>query len=196
MKANEILKLLKISRVTLCHYVKEGKVKVTKMPNGRYDYDSDSVYSLMGIQKRDTVIYARVSTSSQKSSLNNQIDNIKAYANANGYNVTKVYSDIASGMNFDRGDFKTMIHEVINHRIKNIIISNKDRFSRISFDIWNQLCSEFDCNIIVMNHDDEDDDRGIFSDIISLIHCFSMKMYSNRRKKKLLYIEDTLTIDE
>ncbi|BCS81808.1 hypothetical protein CaldiYA01_17680 [Caldicellulosiruptor diazotrophicus] len=39
MKAKEVLELLKISRPTLTKYVKEGKIRVTVMPNGFYDYN-------------------------------------------------------------------------------------------------------------------------------------------------------------
>ena len=40
MKSNEVLSLLKVTRATLTKYVKEGKIKVTELGNGRYDYDN------------------------------------------------------------------------------------------------------------------------------------------------------------
>ncbi|WP_188619061.1 MerR family transcriptional regulator, partial [Anoxybacteroides voinovskiense] len=46
MKAKEVLELLQLSRPTLTKYVKEGVIKVNILPNGRYDYDKDSVYKL------------------------------------------------------------------------------------------------------------------------------------------------------
>jgi len=48
MKSKEILKLLKISRITLSTYVKKGYIKVTKLPNGYYNYDDNSVYDFLG----------------------------------------------------------------------------------------------------------------------------------------------------
>ena len=61
MKANEVLNLLRITRPTLTKYVKEGIIKVDKLPNGRYEYDSNSVYSFLNKDvKRKTYIYARV----------------------------------------------------------------------------------------------------------------------------------------
>lgn len=44
MKAKEVLELLKISRPTLTKYVKEGKIRVTVMSNGFYDYNEEDVY--------------------------------------------------------------------------------------------------------------------------------------------------------
>ena len=191
MKANKVLNILKISRPTLCHYVKSEKLKVNLLPNGDYDYDDDSVYNLIGIKTREVAIYGRVSTSKQKNDLIRQLNDIRTFANKNGYQVTKEYSDVASGLSFDRKNFKDLLFEVINRKIKIVIISHKDRFTRISFDIWKELFEYFDCKIIVMN-DTDNDDEGIFNDIISLLHCFAMRMYSKRRKRKIEIIKDDL----
>lgn len=70
MKAAEVLNLLRISRHTLTNYVKQGYLKVTTLPNGRYDYNEKSVYKfLIRDIPRKNVIYARVSTSKQKKDL-------------------------------------------------------------------------------------------------------------------------------
>lgn len=191
MKANKVLNILKISRPTLCHYVKSEKLKVDLLPNGDYDYDDDSVYNLIGIKTREVAIYGRVSTSKQENDLIRQLNDIRTFANKNGYQVTKEYSDVASGLSFDRKNFKDLLFEVINRKIKIVIISHKDRFTRISFDMWKELFEYFDCKIIVMN-DTDNDDEGIFNDIISLLHCFAMKMYSKRRKRKIEIIKDDL----
>lgn len=195
MKAKKVIKLLQITRPTLCSYVKKGIVKVTELPNGYYEYDDDSVYKLIGVEKRDVVVYGRVSTTSQKSNLDRQIDGLIQFANSRGYSVVKTYKDIASGLSFDRKEFKQLLHDVIGHKIKTVIISHKDRLSRISFDMWKELFEEFNCTIIVMN-EIEDDDKGIFADIISLLHCFTMRLYSKRRKRKLEIIEEDLKNEE
>ena len=69
------------------------------------------------------LIYGRVSTSKQKDSLENQINSLIAYSNSNDYNVTKIYKDIASGLHFDRKEFKTLLMDVINHNVSTVIIS-------------------------------------------------------------------------
>lgn len=195
MKSKTVLKLLKITRPTLTAYVKSGRVKAIMQPNGFYDYDTDSVYAQLGIKDRSVVVYSRVSTTKQKNSLDTQINDIITFANSNGYSVTKVYKDISSGLHFDRKEFKTLLLDVINRKVSKVIISHKDRLSRISFDMWKELFNEFDCEIIVMN-EIEDDDKGIFADIISLLHCFAMKMYSKRRKRKMEIIKEDLEIEE
>ena len=195
MKANKVLNILQVTRPTIVSYVKSGKLKATRLPNGYWDYNDDSVYELVGLKdQRNTVVYGRVSTSNQKKSLEAQIDTNIKWANENGYKIDEVYQDIASGMNFDRNVFKKMIMDVMNRKLKTIIIAHKDRFSRISFDVWNEICKEFDCNIVVINNV-ENEEKEIFQDIISLIHCFAMKMYSKRKRKKLELIEEDLKIE-
>lgn len=107
MKANEVLNLLRITRPTLTKYVKEGIIKTEKLPNGRYEYDTESVYAFFNKDvKRKTYIYSRVSTPKQKPDLNNQIELLKQFCFTNGYTISGIYADIASGISFDkRKDF-------------------------------------------------------------------------------------------
>ncbi len=57
MKSKEVLRLLKISRVTLTGYVKSGKVRVKKLPNGYYDYNEDDVYKLIRTRVKLVIRY-------------------------------------------------------------------------------------------------------------------------------------------
>ena len=107
MTAQEVLRILQITRPTLTKYVKNKKIKVTVKGNGRYDYDADSVYRMLNKDiERKTYIYARVSTSKQKADLDNQIQLLKTFCFQNGYVINGVFSDVASGISFEkRKDF-------------------------------------------------------------------------------------------
>lgn len=199
MEYKDVHKLTRLHRNTIYKYAKQGKIRTTKINDKHLIYNDDDVYAIAGISPiRNIVIYARVSTSKQKKDLENQIETLKLFANSNGFVVNKIYKDIASGMSFDRQNFKDMLFDVIEHKIKTVLISNKDRFSRVSFNMWKELFKSFNCDIIVMNdilENNDNDDKEIFEDIISLIHCFAMKMYSKRRKNKLKLIEENLEVD-
>ena len=196
MKSSKVLKILNISRQTLVKYVKNGDIRVVMQTNKQYDYNEEDVYRKAGLsENRVNVVYARVSTPKQKRDLENQAETLINYCNANGVKVDKVYKDIASGMNFDRKQFRSMLEDVLNYKISCIYITYKDRFSRISFDMFERLFLDYNCKIIVINKTEsttEDDEKEIFSDIISMLHCFAMKMYSRRRKKKMELIREDL----
>ena len=88
---------------------------------------------------------------------------------------------------------------MIQYKVKTVFITNKDRFSRISFNMWKELFSYFNCDIVVLNDIKEINDseeKEIFEDIISMLHCFAMRMYSKRRKNKLKLIEENLQVEQ
>lgn len=188
MRASEVLKILRISRGTLSKYVKEGKIKTSPSSTSWNEYDDNDVYSLINKGERKTFIYARVSTPKQKNDLENQIESIKLYSAAKGYKISGIYKDIASGISFDkRKDFMEMLEYILKNEVERIIISCKDRLSRVGFDLFKGLFSSFGCSIEVM-YDSSDritDEKEIFEEIASLLHCYSMKMYSKRRGKVL-----------
>ena len=48
LKASEVMALLNISRVTLCHYVKRGLITIDSSYTGKqYRYNKDSVLALL-----------------------------------------------------------------------------------------------------------------------------------------------------
>lgn len=196
MKANEVLKLLRITRPTLTKYVKQGLVKVEKLPNGRYEYDSESVYSFLNKDmKRKTYIYARVSASKQKPDLDNQIELLKQFCFTNGYTISGIYSDIASGISFEkRNDFFKMLDDIIDNKVERVVITYKDRLSRIGFDLFYHLFQKYNCEIVIMSEvgSEKLDRQEIFEEIVSLLHCYSMKFYSKRKIQK---VKEVLTND-
>ena len=194
MKSKDVLKLLNISRVTLCSYVKFNKIKVTKLDNGYYDYDDDSVYKLMKKDIKATILYARVSTYKQKNDLDNQVNKLIFYCNENNIKYDNIYRDIDSGLDLDRNSISGLIDDVLHYKIKTIYITNKDRLTRLSFKTLINIFNRFGTNVITINDEDKDTDNEVFEELISLVHIFSTKMYSNRRKKKLVNMKSDLKL--
>ena len=190
MLAKEVFRILKISRPTLTKYVKSGIIRIEILPNGRYNYNEDDVYKFLnhGL-KRKTIIYARVSTPKQKSDLENQIEILKQFCFSNGFQIAEIYSDIASGISFEkRSEFFKLLDDVIQGRVERVVITYKDRLSRVGFDLFQRLFEQFNCKIVVMSEvgNTKLDSEEIFEEIVSLLHCYSMKLYSNRPKMNKL----------
>ena len=200
MKSKEVLELLQITRPTLTKYVKEGLIKVNILPNGRYDYDKDSVYKLFnkGVERK-TYIYARVSTPKQKADLENQIQMLKQFCFSNGYCISRVFSDVASGISFEkRKDFFKMLDDVIAGKVERVVITYKDRLSRVGFELFYHLFKKYNCEIVVMSEvgSEKLDSEEIFEEIISLLHCYSMKLYSKRKGQKIKKILEEKEVNE
>jgi resolvase, N domain protein len=187
MKAKEVLQILKVTRQTLTKYVKEGCVKVTVKGNGQYDYDSDSVYKLLNKDiERKTYVYARVSTSKQKRDLENQVQLLKTFCFQNGYVLNGVYQDIASGISFEkRKEFFNLLDEVLAGKVKRVVITYKDRLSRVGFDLFLYLFAKHGCELIVMSEvgSTDLDNEEVFDDVVHLLQSYSTNFYSKCKDK-------------
>ena len=185
--AKEAKNILKINATTLKSWKDKGILSYKKLSDKKILYDIDSILNNSDINdNRLNVIYARVSNTKQHNDLLNQIELVKSYCITNGIKISKVYQDIASGMNENRKDFNILINDVISGKIKNIYISFKDRLTRFGFDYFKNLFQKYNVNIIILDELEESNKTfqdELTEDLISIIHHFSMKLYSNRRKK-------------
>jgi predicted site-specific integrase-resolvase len=190
MKAKEVLKIMGITRPHLCQLVKQGKIGVTRQPNGYYVYNAEDVYRYVGKKHKNlNVIYARVSTNRQKTDLARQIDGLSAFCLAQGIKVDHVFSDVASGINFDkRKQFFTLLDLVIDGQVEKVVVNYKDRLSRVGFDLFNHLFLKFGTEIVVANGyaNERLDNEEIMNEIITLIHGFSTRHYSKMNVKRAI----------
>lgn len=131
-----------------------------------------------------TVIYARVSTPAQKPDLLNQIESDLAYAASKGYSVSDTVSEIGGGMNYSRPKWNKLLNEVEDRNVSLIIVSYKDRFTRFGYDWFERYCSRFGCRIEVVNDVKTSPEEEMTNDLMSIIHCFSSRLYGLRRYKR------------
>ena len=187
MKANEVLKLLNITRPTLCSYVKRGYIKAVKTPTGMFNYDEDSVLAFIGLKKKKNntkiVSYSRVSTQSQKNQLTEQTNQLYNYCISKGIDLNEQISDIKSGMSFERKGFQNLLTQVIQGKVKLVVIENKDRLVRFGYEIIEGIFKYYGTTILVVNEeiDNKSYEQELTEDLISVIHYFTAKSYSHRR---------------
>ena len=65
-----------------------------------------------------------------------------------------------------------------------VVIENKDRLVRFGYEILEQIFKYFGCTILVLNDvlENKTYEQELTDDLISIIHYFTMKSYSHRRK--------------
>lgn len=180
--SSEICDSLCISKTTLMNWKRSGKIKFKALSQKKVLYDIDSIASDEQKSNR-VVIYARVSNTKQKSDLDRQINVLSEYVVSKGHLIQEVISEIASGMNEERKGLQKLLSLVFNSEIDEVVISYKDRLTRFGFKYFETVFSRFGVKITVVNLTNEEDfQTELTQDLISIIHHFSMKLYSNRRK--------------
>ena len=186
--AKEIKSKFKITGVTLMKWKNEGRLSYKRLSNKKILYDIDSIFNDEESPSLNTknVIYARVSTSKQENDLETQIEIIKNYMLSNGIKADEIYSDIASGMNEDRKQFFKLLESIFKREIKTVYITFKDRLSRFGFNYFKQIFSYFGTNIVILDDNEQTNktyQQELMEDLLAIIHTYSMKLYTNRKKK-------------
>lgn len=186
MKAKEVLNILNIGHRTLGTYVKKGLLNPIKINTNHYEYDPEEVFSILGKKKeRYNITYSRVSLPKQKNDLKTQTKRLYDFATSNGYLIKEQIEDVKSGMSFEnRRGFVKLLKKVTNYEVKNVIIEHKDRLVRFGFELVKMLFEKYGTNIIIISDDETNKtyEQELTDDLLSIIHYYSMKFYSYRRK--------------
>jgi len=124
---------------------------------------------------------------------------LKQFCFSNGYCVNKIFQDVASGISFEkRTDFFHMLDDIMSGKVERVVITHKDRLSRVGFELFYHLFKKHNTQIIVMSEvgSQKLDSEEVFEEIISLLHCYSMKLYSKRKGQKIKKILEESDIIE
>ena len=179
LSSKEFRNKYRISSATLWRRVHVGTVKTKELYGTTYYLDEDP-----SSEASMNVIYCRVSNTKQQADLKRQETILREYCVSNGIIPDKVISDIASGMNENRKGLQELIGLVKDGKVKTVYVSYKDRLTRFGFDYFVYLFNLFGTEIKVVNLTSEEDfQHELTQDFISILHHFSMKLYSNRRKE-------------
>ena len=192
-KPSDFAKLLGVSVKTLQRWDREGILKAYRTPTDRRFYTYDQYLQIKGIGQKDdareVVIYARVSTRGQKDDLRNQVSFLRTFCNAKGIIVDQCIEDYGSGLNYNRKKWNELLVQVMERKIKTIIITHKDRFIRFGYDWFESFCEKFDTSILVVNNEELSPQEELVEDIVSILHVFSCRLYGLRKYKKLIRVD-------
>lgn len=126
------------------------------------------------------VLYARVSNATNKASLDSQIERLRNYAAAKGYEIVDEYKEIDSGLNDNRKYFS----QILNRNDYGILLAeNKGRITRFGYHYIENLLNRLNIKLEVINNI-ENEDKDMLDDFISVIKSFCDKIYGSKSKVK------------
>lgn len=177
MKLSQYAKELGVCYKTAWNLFKQNKI------NGAYQLESGTVIVPNNIfdnntQENGVILYARTSSSKNKILLENQVKRLEQYAIAKGYKIKQIVKEYGSGLNDER---KLLSKILKDDNYDKIIVENKYRLTRFGFN-WIQLLTG---NRIEVINESKEKDEDITKDLISIIHCFSARIYGLRRSQNL-----------
>ena len=189
----EACRRLGISYRTLKRWIYSGKIKAVRTPTGRWMIPESEVERIIGgrVEEKEikAVIYARVSSSDQKSDLERQVQYLTQYCSAKGYKVVDVLSDISSGLKTNRRGLLKLLNYVVNKQADIVVTTYKDRLTRFGYEYLEYFFKQHSVQIeVVYGKELKDAYQELVEDLIAIITSFAGKLYGMRshRKKRLV----------
>ncbi|GET35625.1 putative resolvase [Microseira wollei NIES-4236] len=128
MKLPDYAKHLGISYKTAWRWWKSGKLPHPARQTETGMVIVDFNLAPLTVSRKDkAAIYARVSSSENRSNLDRQAERLTQYAMAKGYKIVRVVKEVGSGLNDNRKKLETLL---ISSDYDILIVEHKDRLAR------------------------------------------------------------------
>jgi len=171
---------------TLQRWDREGILKAKRTPTNRRYYTYEDYLQVTGRrpERRLTATYCRVSSAGQKDDLESQRQAVEQFCIASGRSVDLRLEDVGSGLNYERKRFVELMERVEAGEIKEIVVAHEDRLVRFGFEWFEAFCRRHGTEIVVMKAESLSPEEEMVKDLLSIVHCFSSRLYGLRRYKK------------
>lgn len=197
MSIGKFAKCVGVNVVTLRRMDAKGEFIPAHVSSGGTRYYSVEQLKQFG-KKSDTqklvVGYCRVSTPSQKDDLENQVNNVKSYMIAKGYQF-EIIEDIGSGINYNKKGLKQLIDKISNQEISRVVILYKDRLIRFGFELIEYLCHINGVELEIIDHTEKSKEEELTEDLIQIIKVFANRLYGQSSKKTKRLIDEVKNND-
>ena len=185
---------------TLRNWDKNGSLKPHHITEGgtRY-YSQEQLNHFLGIQSKikrnkKTIGYCRVSSHKQKDDLERQIEHVKTYMYAKGYQFEMI-SDIGSGIHYNKKGLNQLIDMITNSEVDKIVVLYKDRFIRFGYEWIENLCEKYGTTIEIIDNTEKTEEQELVEDFIQIVPVFSCRLQGKRANKAKKMIKELIEDD-
>jgi predicted site-specific integrase-resolvase len=192
ISASKIQSTYDISSATLRNWAESGRLDAIRLDGGKRLYNAESLDRLLlsTTQQEEKAkrgaIYCRVSSQHQKEDLERQIKDMQK-----DYPEHELFSDIASGLNWQRKGLKAILDKVYNGHITEIVVAHRDRLCRFGFELIEYFCQKSDCKIVVQRTRSDEQTTNTYNelaeDLLAVTNYFVAKnngLRSARNRKE------------
>lgn len=198
-RVKEFAKLVGKSPSTLRRWEREGKIKPKRSQGNQRYYTEKDLQKALNIesarQKGKVIVYCRVSSRGQNPELKHQVTAMEKFCLGQGLAVDEWISEIGGGLNFKRKKFLKLMRQVRLGEVEILVVAHKDRLARFAFDFIEEFASWYGCQIVIANQESLSPQQEMVEDLMSIIHCFSCRLYGLSNYKKQIKKIASIGID-
>jgi putative resolvase len=160
---------------TAFRWWKAGKLNAYQMDTGTIIVREPATSA----EQVQVALSARISSAEQKEDLERQMQRLKDYAASKGYQVTKMVSELASGLNDRRPKLMKVLTDA---SVGIVVIEHRDRLTRFGFNYIEQLMQMQGRRLEVLFPNDTDTD--LEDDFIAVITSMASRISGRRTSKR------------
>ena len=186
---------------TLRNWDNKGTLKPHHITAGgtRY-YSQEQLNHFLGLKlekqiNKKIIGYCRVSSHKQKDDLERQIENVKTYMYAKGYQF-EIITDIGSGINYNKKGLNQLIDMVTNSEVEKIVVLYKDRLIRFGYELIENLCNKFGTIIEIIDNTEKTEQQELVEDLVQIVTVFSCRLQDKRANKAKKMIKELIEDDK
>ena len=186
---------------TLRNWDKKNILKPSHVTQGgtRY-YSQEQLNHFLGLKSekqinKKIIGYCRVSSHKQKDDLKRQIENVKTYMYAKGYQF-EIITDIGSGINYNKKGLNQLIDMVTNSEVEKIVVLYKDRLIRFGYELIENLCKKFGTTIEIIDNTEKTERQELVEDLVQIVTVFSCRPQGKRANKAKKMIKELIEDDK
>lgn len=186
---------------TLRNWDKKNILKPSHVTQGgtRY-YSQEQLNHFLGLKSekqinKKIIGYCRVSSHKQKDDLERQIENVRTYMYAKGYQF-EIITDIGSGINYNKKGLNQLIDMVTNSEVEKIVVLYKDRLIRFGYELIENLCNKFGTAIEIIDNTEKTEQQELVEDLVQIITVFSCRLQGKRANKAKKMIRELIEDDK
>jgi putative resolvase len=176
MKLSQYAKKVGVSYKTAYRWYRAGTLDAYQTPTGiiivRDKQDEKPTTGRIAL-------YARVSSLGQKADLARQVERLRDYAAARGYQVAKEVTEIASGLDDQRPKLEKLLADV---SMGTIVVENRDRLTRFGSHYIETLLQAQGRYLEMIFPGDGGDE--LVDDFVAVITSMAARIYGRRQSKR------------
>lgn len=188
-----VCQILNITSTTLRTWSDKGKIECIRTQGGHRRFLLKDIITIKDPENisRKKYCYCRVSSAGQKDDLQRQVEYLSSR-----FPDHEILKDIGSGLNFKRKNFNTILEQSLKGNIQELVVTHKDRLCRFGFEIVEKNISTYGGKIVVLDTAKYSPEQELTNDLISIITCFSSRIYGLRSGKIKRAIKDLQNTSE
>ena len=110
----------------------------------------------------------------------------KIFCAARGIANVEFVEEVGGGLNLKRPKFIALMDRIEARQVSHLIVSHKDRLLRFGFPWFERFCAEHGTELLVLNQEQLSAEQEMVQDLLTIVHCFSARLYGLRNYRKKL----------